>query len=49
MRDRNTSDVVDASVVLVARSHDAAIVTSEEPDIRHLTSSEGLLLTIRVI
>lgn len=42
----DTSDVVDASVVLVARSRDAAIVTSDEPDIRHLTSSAGVALTI---
>lgn len=42
----DTSDVVDASVILVARSRDAAIVTSDEPDIRHLASSAGVALTI---
>jgi hypothetical protein len=42
----NTSDVVDASVVLVAQSRQAAIVTSDESDIRHLASSAGASLTI---
>jgi hypothetical protein len=45
----NTSDVVDASVVLVARSRGAAIATSDEPDIRHLASSAGASLTIHEI
>jgi hypothetical protein len=45
----DTSDVVDASVVLVARSRHAAIVTSDEPDIRHLASSAGASLTIHKV
>ena len=45
----NTSDVVDASVVLVARSRQAAIVTSDEPDIRRLVSSAGASLAIHNI
>ena len=45
----NTSDVVDASVVHVARSRHAAIVTSDEPDIRHLASSAGASLAIHNI
>jgi hypothetical protein len=45
----NASDVVDASVVLVARSRDAAIVTSDVPDIRHLASSADASLTIHKI
>lgn len=44
-----TSDVVDASVVLVARSRHAAIVTSDEPDIRHLASSAGTALAIHQV
>lgn len=44
-----TSDVVDASVVLIARSRQAAIVTSDEPDIRHLASSAGASLTVHEI
>lgn len=43
------SDVVDASVVLVARSRNAAIVTSDGPDIRHLASWAGASLTIHKI
>lgn len=42
----DTSDVVDASVVLIARSRNAAIVTSDESDIRHLASSAGAALSI---
>lgn len=42
----STSDVVDASAVLIARARHAAIVTSDEPDIRHLPSSAGASLTI---
>jgi hypothetical protein len=44
-----TSDVVDASVVLTARSRHAVIVTSDEPDIRHLVSSAGASLTVHEI
>lgn len=43
----NTSDVVDASVVVIAQSRHAKIMTSDEPDIRHLASSAGASLTIR--
>lgn len=45
----NTSDVVDASVVVVARSRHAAVVTSDEPDIRHLASSAGASIIIHNI
>jgi len=44
-----TSDIVDASVVLIARSRQAAIVTSDEPDMRHLASSAGTALAINEI
>lgn len=44
-----TSDVVDASVVVIARSRHAAIVTSDEPDIRHLASPAGTALAIHEI
>lgn len=44
-----TSDVVDASVVIIATSRHAAIVTSDEPDIQHLASSAGASLTIHEI
>ncbi len=45
----NTSDIVDASVILVARSRRAAVVTSDEPDIRHLASSAAASFTIHTI
>ncbi len=41
-----TSDVVDASVVLIASSRRAAIVTSDKPDINHLATSAGAALAI---
>jgi len=41
-----TSDIVDASVVLVARSLGAAVVTSDEPDISHLATPVGAALAI---
>lgn len=41
-----TSDVVDASVVLLARSRLAAVVTSDESDIRHLMAAAGAALRI---
>jgi hypothetical protein len=43
------SDIVDASVVLVARSRGAAIVTSDEPDISYLATSAGATLVIHEI
>lgn len=41
-----TSDIVDASVVLIARSRGAAIVTSREPDISYLATSAGVKLAV---
>lgn len=45
----NTSDVVDASVVLIAVSRQAAVVTSDEPDIRRLASSADASLAVQRI
>jgi hypothetical protein len=45
----DTSDVVEASVVIIATSRHAAIVTSDEPDIQHLASSAGASLAIHEI
>ena len=42
-----TSDVVDATVVRVAQSRQAAIVTSDEPDVRHLVETAGTPLRIQ--
>lgn len=42
--ERGTSDVVDASVVLVAREHHDAIVTSDVDDLRRLDPSAQLEL-----
>lgn len=39
-----TADIVDAHVVLVARLHDAAILTSDPDDIRHLDPSARVVL-----
>jgi len=39
---RHTSDVIDATVVLIARRERAVIVTSDEDDLRHLDRSAEL-------
>ncbi|CAN5920862.1 hypothetical protein BH23ACT10_BH23ACT10_12710 [soil metagenome] len=44
-----TSDIVDASVIVIAQSRRAAVVTSDEPDIRHLASSIDAALPIHAI
>lgn len=44
-----TSDIVDASVVLIARSRGAAVVTSDESDITHLATSAGAAIAIQEI
>jgi predicted nucleic acid-binding protein len=36
---QHSSDVVDASVVILAHQHDAAVVTSDADDIRRLSAS----------
>lgn len=41
-----TSDIVDASVLLIATARRAAVVTSDEPDISHLATSAGTTLAI---
>jgi len=38
-----TSDVVDASVAILARRHDAAVVTSDPADLRHLDAALTLI------
>jgi predicted nucleic acid-binding protein len=40
---RRTVDIVDASVVLLARRHGAAVVTSDPDDLRQLDSSVDLV------
>jgi hypothetical protein len=41
---RGTSDVIDASVVLAARAHHCAIVTSDPDDLAHLDPSVALIV-----
>jgi predicted nucleic acid-binding protein len=38
-----TADVIDASVVLAARTRDAAVVTSDPDDIRHLSPAMAVI------
>ena len=44
-----TSDVVDASVVRVAQRRQAAVVTSDESDIRHLVAATGTTLEVHAL
>lgn len=45
----HTSDVVDASVVVTARQVQAAIVTSDAADLRHLMAAAHVDLTIQEV
>jgi len=40
---RRTADIVDASVVLLAKRHDAVVVTSDPDDLRKLDDSIELI------
>lgn len=48
-RDAGTSDVIDASVVVLARAVGAAIVTSDRDDIESLIQASGMRLELHQI